>query len=163
MEARTKVIKAVVEGGKATGGPPLGPALGPLGVNIPLIVKRINELTGGYAGLRVPVEIIVNIEDKSFDVKVLTPTMSALVAKEAGISKGSGSTGTETVGDITMGKAVEIARVKREQLHAKSLKSAVRTVIGSCVSMGVTVDGKNPREVLQEIEEGKHDKLLSEK
>ncbi|HID90971.1 TPA: 50S ribosomal protein L11 [Candidatus Bathyarchaeota archaeon] len=160
MEAKLKTIRVVIEGGRATGGPPIGPALGPMGVNVPLVVKKVNELTADYAGLRVPVEVTVNVDDKSFDVRVCTPTMTALIAKAASITKGSGASGSQPVGDISMEQVVSIAKAKMEQLSARDLKGAAKTVLGSCVSMGVTVGGKSPKAVQREIDEGLYDDLL---
>jgi len=157
-----KTVEALVAGGQATAGPPLGPALGPLGVNVVAIVNKINELTKDYAGMKVPVKVMVNPEDKTFEVSVGTPTVSALIVSELKIEKGSGTPKTTKVGDLTMEQAVRIAKLKSPQLLAKSLKLSVKEVLGSCVSMGVTVEGKDPREVQKEIDAGKHDALLKE-
>lgn len=161
MGVNRKTFRVIVEGGKATGGPPIGPALGPLGVNIPLIVSRINELTSDYAGLRVPVEINVNVEDKSFDILVCTPTTTALIAKEAKITKGSGTPRRESVGNISMEQVVKIAKLKSEQLSTRSLKSAVKVVLGSCISMGISINAKDPKEIQEELDQGIYDELLS--
>lgn len=155
-----KVIEALVSGGQATAGPPLGPALGPLGVNVLAVVNRINELTTSYSGMKVPVKVIVDSETKRFEVTVGIPTTAALIVKEIGIEKGSGKTGTESAGNLTMEQVVRIAQVKMPSLLAGNLKSAVKEVVGSCLSMGVTVEGKNPREVLREVDEGGYDTLL---
>jgi len=160
--AEKKVVEALVAGGQATAGPPLGPALGPLGVNVLQIVNKINELTSIYAGMKVPVKIEVDPETKGFDVKVGIPTTAALIVKEAGIQKGSGTPNTAKVGNLSMEQARQIAVIKRPSLLAGNLKSAVKEVVGTCVSMGVTVDGKDPKSVLQEIEEGVHDEVLKE-
>jgi large subunit ribosomal protein L11 len=160
--AEKKVVEALVAGGQATAGPPLGPALGPLGVNVLQIVNKINELTNIYAGMKVPVKIEVDPETKAFDVKVGIPTTAALIVKEAGIQKGSGTPNTEKVGNISMEQTRQIATIKRPSLLAGDLKAAVKEVVGTCVSMGVTVDGKDPKAVLQEIEEGVHDEALKE-
>lgn len=157
-----KVIEALVSGGQATAGPPLGPALGPLGVNVLAIVNKINEVTKDFAGMKVPVKISVNTETKEFDVTVGTPTTSALIVSELKIEKGSGTPKTEKVGDLTTEQLIRIAKVKRTEVLAGSLKAAVKEVLGSCVSMGVTVDGKDPKEVQEEIDQGKHDELLKE-
>jgi len=93
----TKTVMALIVGGEANAGPPLGPALGPLGVNVMAVVKKINESTAIYKGMRVPVKITVDTESKSFDVEVGTPTTSALLVKEAGIGKGSGKPNAEFV------------------------------------------------------------------
>ena len=157
-----KTVEALVAGGQATAGPPLGPALGPLGVNVVAIVNKINELTKDYAGMKVPVKVLVNPDDKSFEVSVGTPTVSALIVSELKIEKGSGTPKANKVGNLSMEQTVRIARLKIPQLLAKNLKLAVKEVLGSCVSMGVTVEGKDPREVQKEIDEGKFDETLKE-
>jgi len=157
-----KVIEALISGGQATAGPPLGPALGPLGVNVLAIVNKINEETESYAGMKVPIKIVVDTETKEFEVTVGIPTTAALIVKEAGIQKGSGTPNTEKVGNLSLGQAVKIAEVKRPSLLARSLRAAVREVVGTCVSMGVLVEEKDPKIVLREIEEGKHDEMLRE-
>ena len=155
-----KIVEALVNGGQATAGPPLGPALGPLGVNVLAIVNKINEITQDYSGMKVPVKISVDTDNKEFEVTVGTPTTSALLVSELGVTKGSGTPNTEKIGDISLTAVVRIAKVKAEDVLGKDLKAAVKEVLGTGVSMGVTVEGKDPREVQQEIDEGKHDALL---
>jgi len=155
-----KTIEALVPGGQATAGPPLGPALGPLGVNVMAIVNKINELTKDFGGMKVPVKIIVDVDTKEFEVEVGTPTTSALIVKELGIEKGSGDPGKQKVGNLTIQQVIKIAKMKRSELLAKNLKKAAKEILGSCVSMGVTVEGKDPREVQREIDEGKYDKVF---
>jgi large subunit ribosomal protein L11 len=155
-----KVVEALVSGGQATAGPPLGPALGPLGVNVLAIVNKINEITKTYSGMKVPVKITVDPETKEFEVNVGTPTTSALIVSELGVEKGSKAPKTEKIGNLSMEQVVRIAKVKGTELLAKNSKAAVKEVLGSCVSMGVTVENKDPREVQKEIDEGKYDTLL---
>ncbi|MCW4034582.1 MAG: 50S ribosomal protein L11 [Candidatus Bathyarchaeota archaeon] len=157
-----KVVEALVSGGTATAGPPLGPALGPLGVNVLAIVNKINEITKDYAGMKVPVKVIVDTDNKEFEVSVGTPTTSALLVSELGVGKGSGVPNTEKIGDITMQQAVKIAKMKSEDVLGSTLKAAVKEVLGTGVSMGVTVEGKDPREVQKDIDDGKYDDLLKE-
>ena len=156
-----KIVDLLVSGGQANAGPPLGPALGPLGVNTMAVVTKINELTKDYAGMKVPVKVAVDLEDKTFEVTVGTPTASALIVSELKIEKGSGTPSTEKVGDLTMEQVLRIAKVKRSQLLASTLTGAVKEMLGTCVSMGVTVEGKDPREVQAEIDEGKYQELFS--
>ena len=160
--AERKVVAALVSGGQATAGPPLGPALGPLGVNVLAIVNKINEVTKGYSGMKVPVKIAVDVETKEFEVSVGVPTTSALIVKEAGIGKGSGAPNVEKVANLTFEQVVSVAQIKRQALLARNLKAAVKEVLGSCVSMGIIVDQKDPREVQQELDEGKHDSMLQD-
>lgn len=156
-----KIVEALVNGGQATAGPPLGPALGPLGVNVLAIVEKINEITKAYSGMKVPVKISVDTENKEFEVSVGTPTTSALIISELGVSKGSGAPNTEKIGDLSLEQAIRIAKLKSDNVLARDLKAAVNEVLGTGVSMGVTVEGKDPREVQKEISEGKHDALLA--
>ncbi len=157
-----KTVELIVAGGQATAGPPLGPALGPLGVNIMQVVNKINELTKDYAGMKVPVKVSVNPEDKTFDVTVGVPTSSALLVSELKIEKGSGTPNSAKVGDVKVDQIVRIAKIKRPELLAKTLKGAAKEIMGTCVSMGVTIEGKDPREVQKEVDEGKFDDILKE-
>jgi len=157
-----KVVEALVSGGQATAGPPLGPALGPLGVNVLAIVNKINEITKHYAGMKVPVKIIVDPETKEFEVNVGTPTTSALIISELGVEKGSGTPKTEKIGNLSLAQILKIAKMKHVELLARNLKAAVKEILGSCVSMGVTVEGVDPREAQKEIDEGKYDALFKE-
>ncbi|MDI6846788.1 MAG: 50S ribosomal protein L11 [Candidatus Bathyarchaeia archaeon] len=159
--AEKKVVDLLVSGGQATAGPPLGPALGPLGVNVLAIVNKINELTKDYSGMKVPVKVTVDPETKEFEVSVGTPTTSALIVSELKIKKGSGTPSTEKVGNLTMEQVMRIAKLKRPELLAKNLKAAAKEVLGSCVSLGVTVEGRDPHEIQREIDEGKYDETFS--
>ena len=154
MMGRKKEIEVMVSGGQATAGPPLGPALGPLGVNVLQVVKRINELTKPYSGMKVSVKVIVDLETKGFEVIVGTPSAAALIVKELGIEKGSGNPKAEKVGDISLESVKRIAEIKMAESYAKDLKGVMKEILGTCLSMGVTVDGKDPREVQRELERG---------
>ena len=160
--ADKKTVELLVAGGQANAGPPLGPALGPLGVNVMAIVNRINELTKDYAGMKVPVKVLVDPDTKQFDVTIGTPTVSALIVSELKIEKGSGTPSTQKVGNLTIDQVMRIAKMKRSELLARNLKTATKEILGACISMGVTAEGKDPREVQREIDEGKYDKMLSE-
>ena len=159
--ADKKTVELLVSGGQANAGPPLGPALGPLGVNVMAIVNKINEVTKDYSGMKVPVKVVVDTENKQFEVTVGTPTASALIVSELKIEKGSGTPNTQKVGNLDMNQIVRIAKIKRSELLAKTLKAATKEVLGVCVSMGVTAEGKDPREIQREIDEGKYDEMLS--
>jgi len=156
-----KQIEALLAGGQATAGPPLGPILGPLGVNVLQIVNRINDLTKAYAGMKVPVKVTVDVETKQFEVEIGTPTTSALIVKELGIEKGSGTPKTQKVGNLTMEQIIKIAQMKSPNSYANSLKGVVKEVVGTCGSLGVTVEGKEPKEVVSEINQGQHDKMFA--
>ena len=157
-----ETLEALVEGGKATAGPPLGPALGPLGVNIMEIIKAINEETKAYDGMKVPVKVTIDPATKEFSIVVGTPPTSDLVKKELGIEKGSSNARTENVGDLTIEQAKKIALMKNKDLLGSNLKAKVSEILGVCVSMGVTVEDKDAREIQKEIKIGKHDEKFSE-
>jgi large subunit ribosomal protein L11 len=148
-----QVVEVLVTGGRATPGPPLGPAIGPLGLNVKQVVDEINKKTKDFEGLAVPVKIIVK-EDRSFEIEVGVPPVSALVKRELGIEKGAHKTKHEVVGNLTMDQVIKIAKMKKQQMLSYTLKSAVKEVLGTCVSMGITVDGKHPKEIQKMIEEG---------
>lgn len=153
-------IYSLVTGGKASAGPPLGPALGPLGVNIMEVIGAINDRTRDFEGMKVPVTVLVDTETKRFEIEVGVPSTAALVMKEVGISKGSGASGTEWVGDITVESVAKVARAKMEVSYATSVKQVAKTVVGTCLSLGLKVGSKTPKEVTAEINEGKWDKEL---
>lgn len=154
-------LEVLVDGGKATPGPPLGPALGPLGVNIVEILKAINEKTKSFEGMKVPVILIVDPKTKAFTIEVGTPPSSALIAKELRIEKGSGDPGKTRVGNLSLSQAIKIANMKADAMLSKTLKARVLEVVGTCVSMGVTVEGKTANEASKEIQAGKYDRQLA--
>ena len=140
-----EVLEVLVDGGKATAGPPLGPALGPMGMNIMEIVKAINERTKSFEGMKVPVKLVIDTKTKTYTIEIGTPPTSALILKELGAEKGSGDAGKTRIGNLSIAQAVKIAGMKADVMLAKDIKARVLEVVGTCVSMGVTVDGKGPR------------------
>jgi large subunit ribosomal protein L11 len=155
-------ISVLIEGGKATAAAPLGPALGPLGVNIGEIVNSINEKTKDYAGMKVPVKVIIDSATKAFDIEVGSPPTSALIKKEAGIPKGTANPKTEFVADLNMEQVKKIAKMKIDSLGAKNITAAAKEVIGCCDSAGVKVEGKRAKETIKDIEAGKYDSVLQD-
>ena len=142
-------VSVLVEGGKASAGPPLGPALGPLGVNVGQVVAQINEQTKQFAGMRVPVLVKVNPSTRSFTLVVGRPPVAALLLKEAGKEKGSGKAKSEVIGDVSLDAVKRIAEAKGGDMHGRSIEEKMNQVIGTCVSLGVTVDGEDPRLLLK--------------
>lgn len=154
-----QTIDALVEGGKASAGPPLGPALGPMGVNIGDVISEINNKTEMFKGMEVPVKVIIDESTKKFNVEVGTPPVSSLIKKEMNVKKLKTISEDKTPnlpGDIPFETIVNIAKAKGDSI-AGDIKSKTKQVLGTCVSGGVTVDGKNPRDVQKEIDQGKYD------
>lgn len=152
-----ETIEVLVDGGKASAGPPLGPALGPMGVNIMEIVGAINEKTKAFAGMKVPVKVRIDPKTKKYDIRVGTPPTSALVIKELGIQKGSGKAREERVGDLTFEQLLRIAEMKADSLLGKTLKQRAMEVAGTCVSMGVSIEGRPAKEAQAAIANGEYD------
>jgi len=158
-----QVVEALVQGGKATAAPPLGPALGPLGVNIGQVVAEINKKTADFKGMQVPVKVTVK-DDKSFSISVGTPPVSSLLKKEAIIEKGASNPLTDKVADLKIEQIIKIAKMKSDSLLGKDMFAKVKEIIGSCDSMGILVEDKSPREVIADISNGAFaDKIRAEK
>ncbi len=155
-------IKLLVEGGAMKPGPALSQKIGPLGLNIGQIISKINEATKDFKGLKVPVELDVNPSTKDFEVNVFSPPVSELLKKELGIEKGSGIQKKMQVGNIGIEQIISVAKSKLPNLLCKDLKSAVKTVVGSCVSLGILVENKPASEVEQQIDKGKYDNEIQE-
>ena len=155
-----KTISALVSGGEASAGPPLGPALGPMGINVLQVVNSINEKTKEFHGMKVPVKVEIDPDTKKFNVEVGVPPTTALIAKEANITKGSGTAGKEYVGNISMEAVVKIAKMKIDVSYASNLKSSVKEIIGSCVSSGIKVEDKPAKEIYSDVNAGKFDDLI---
>ena len=157
-----KKFNFIVPGGGATGGPPIGPALGPTGVNIMQIVAEINKQTSEYKGTPVPVDVFIDTDTKAFTVKVGMLSTFALLTQAVGVQKGSGTPHSLKVGDLSFEQLVDVAKKKKLGLYAATLKAATREVLGTCQSMGVTVDGKPANEVEDLIKSGAYDTQLKE-
>lgn len=155
-----KSVSALVTGGEASAGPPLGPALGPMGVNVLQVVNTINDKTKDFSGMKVPVKVKVDPDTKKFTVEVGVPPTAALINKEAGVNKGSGTAGTTFAGNIGIEGAIKIAKMKLDSSYAKDVKGAVKEVIGTCVSLGMQVDNKPAKEIYADIQAGKYDEAL---
>lgn len=147
------IINGLIEGGKATGGPPFGPALGPLGVNVSNIINEINAKTSAFEGIKVPVKVIVDPLTKKYIVEVGSPPTSALIMRELGIQKGA-KTKEEVPGDITMEQVTKIAKSKEASLYGESLKDRVTQVLGTCVSMNITCEGGSAKEAIKKVKKG---------
>jgi large subunit ribosomal protein L11 len=152
-----QTVSSLVTGGEASAGPPLGPSLGPMGVNILQVIEAINEKTKEFKGMKIPVTVSVDSDTKKWEIEVGIPSASALLLKEAGIQKGSGTSGTEWVGEVTIDSITKVASVKLESSYATSLKSVAKQIVGTCVSLGIKIEGKTPKEFTAEVNEGKWD------
>ncbi|NQV09531.1 50S ribosomal protein L11 [Candidatus Woesearchaeota archaeon] len=155
-------VEALIEGGKATAAPPLGPALGPFGINIGQVVSDINKKTASFKGMQVPVKVIIDTDTKEYTIEVGTPPASSLILKEANIEKGSGNPLQDKVADLKIEQIIKISKMKEDALLGKTLKDKVKEVIGTCNSMGVMVEGVSGKDAIGLVNEGKFDKPIAE-
>ncbi|MCL4323929.1 MAG: 50S ribosomal protein L11 [Candidatus Thermoplasmatota archaeon] len=142
-------VSVMVEGGRANPGPPLGPALGPLGLNVGQVVAQINEKTKVFDGMKVPVIIKVGA-NRSFTLEVGHPPTAAMLLKEAKKEKGSGKAKHDSIGSVSMATVKKIAEAKAEDLFGNTMDAKINQVLGTCVSMGLLVDGASARDLLRE-------------
>ena len=156
----TERVELLVEGGKATPAPPLGPKLGELKMNVSEVISRINAKTQAFKGMRVPVILEIH-EDKSYDLSVGTPPVSELIKKEAGLEKGSGVPNKQKVGNLAIEQVIKVAQMKKDSMFGSGLKSYVKSVIGSCNAMGVLVEGKSALEINPDVDAGRFDAELT--
>jgi large subunit ribosomal protein L11 len=203
-------INALIDGGHATAGPPLGPKLGPLGINIQKLIGDINTATKSFEGIKVPVDIIVDKDSKTWTIEIGTPSASQLIFKEMKLPKGGGGISTKEVkpkagakkeaakpgeakpeeakpeekkekkkeepkaeeapaevaapkvldkaaaivGNASRDIIIKIAKLKMKDMGTRTLTGAVKTVIGTCLSSCIKVDGKDPREAQKDVDAG---------
>ena len=156
-----ETIEALVPGGQANPGPPLGPELGPTPVDVQAVVQEINDQTAAFDGTEVPVTITYE-EDGSFEIEVGVPPTAELVKDKAGFETGSGVPQEEFVADLSVEEIKQIAEQKHPDLLAYDLKNAAKEVVGTCTSLGVTIEGENPREFKERIDSGEYDEVFAD-
>lgn len=154
-------IKLLAEGGNLTPNPGLSQKLGPAGINIGQVIQKVNEATKEFNGLKVPVELDVDSSTKEFEVKVFSPPASELLKKQLGIEKGTGNQKKIKTANASIEDVISVAKQKMQNMLSKDLKASVRSVVGTCGTLGILVESKHASEVQGEINEGKYDKEIS--
>jgi large subunit ribosomal protein L11 len=149
-------IEVLVPGGEATPGPPLGPELGPTPVDVQAVVQQINDETAAFDGMEVPITVEYE-DDGSFTIEVGVPPTAELIKDEAGFDTGSGEPQETFVADLTVEQVTKIAEQKQSDLLAYDLKNAAKEVVGTCVTLGVTIEGNDPRQFKERIDDGEYD------
>ena len=157
-----ETVEILIEGGSATPGPPLGPAIGPYGLNMMQVVEQINNKSADFEGMKVPVKIIIDTDSRDFEIEIGTPPTTALIMEELNIEKASGDPGLDKIADLSVEQALKVAKMKFDSLLANDYKAGAKEVMGTCVSMGITVDGKDPREAQKAVDAGEYDDILLE-
>ncbi|GAB7012104.1 50S ribosomal protein L11 [Halolamina salina] len=154
-------IEVLVAGGEADPGPPLGPELGPTPVDVQAVVQEINEETDAFDGMEVPVTIEYE-DDGSFTIEVGVPPTAELIKDEAGFDTGSGKPQEDFVADLSADQLRKIAEQKSSDLLAYDTKNAAKEVAGTCVSLGVTIEGEDARTFKERIDAGDYDEQFAE-
>ena len=154
-------IEVLVPGGEADPGPPLGPELGPTPVDVQAVVGDINDQTAAFDGTEVPVTVTYE-DDGSFDIDVGVPPTAALIKDELGFETGSGEPNEEFVEDMSLEQLQTVAEQKLPDLLAYDTKSAAKEVAGTCVSLGVTIEGEDARTFKGRIDDGEYDDVFGE-
>ncbi len=148
-------IKLLVDGGAMQPGPALAQKVGPLGLNVGQIIQQVNDATKDFKGLKVPVEINVEPSTKKIEVSVSSPSVAELLKRELGLEKGSGLQKKNKIANASVEQIISIAKTKQNDLLCKDLKSSVKTIIGTCVSLGILVENQPASEIGRQIDEGK--------
>jgi large subunit ribosomal protein L11 len=148
-------IEVLVPGGEANPGPPLGPELGPTPVDVQAVVQEINERTAAFDGTEVPVTVTYE-EDGTFEVEVGVPPTAALIKDEAGFETGSGEPAKQFVADLSIDQVVQIAEQKHSDLLSYDIENAAKEVAGTCVSLGVTIEGEDARKFAEAVDNGEY-------
>ena len=154
-------IEVLVPGGEANPGPPLGPELGPTPVNVQDVVAQINEETAAFDGMEVPVTVEYE-DDGSFTIEVGVPPTAELIKDEAGFETGSGEPQSEFVADLTVNQVKKVAEQKSSDLLSYDLKNAAKEVVGTCTSLGVTIEGNDPRQFKERLDGGEYDEMFAD-
>lgn len=154
-------VKLLVEGGSMQPGPALSQKLGPAGININQVIQKVNDATKNFIGMKVPVELDIDTATKNVEIKVFSPPVAELLKKELGLEKGSGMQKKTKIANASIEQIISVSKTKFPNMLSKTLESAVKSVLGSCLTLGILVEDKDPREVIREIEKGKYSKEIS--
>jgi large subunit ribosomal protein L11 len=157
------IIKLLVDGGAMKPGPAVAQQLGPMGINMGKVISDVNEATKAFAGMQVPINLTINPQTKDFTIQVLSPPVSALIKKEAGIETASGQRKKMQSGNLSIEQLVSITIQKYPNMLATDFKKAFLSILGSAMSLGVLIESKDPQEIIQETKEGKYDDIINSK
>lgn len=156
------IIKLLIDGGNMSPGPAIAQQLGPKGINMGDVISKVNEATKEFKGMKVPVELEVDEKTKEFKIKVSTPPTSELLKKELKLEKGTIDHKKQKVGNASIGDIIKITKIKFPQMLEKDFKTAIKSILGTCASIGIFVENKEPKELLKDLKEGKFEKEINE-
>lgn len=160
--AKKEKIEMMVEGGAAKADASLSQKLGPLKINIPDVLKKVNEKTAAFKGMKIPVKLFVDPATKEVEVQVGTPPVSELLKTELKLQKGSGTPNKEKIGNIAIEQLIKVAKMKQDSMLDRTLKDAVKSLAGSCNSLGILIEGMDSHGFTIDVNAGKYDQVLQQ-
>jgi len=155
------IVKLLVDGGEMKPGPAIAQKLGPMGINMGKVMQEVNKATSEFKGTKVPVNLDVDPKTKNFKIEVFSPPTSELLKKELGLEKGTSDHKANKIGNCSIEQIIKVAKVKFPNMLAKEFKSAVKSVIGSCTTLGVLTENKVAKEINEDIDKGIYDKEIN--
>ncbi len=156
-------IKLLIEGGDMKPGPTVAQQLGPLGVNMGKVISDVNTATSEFKGMKVPVELDIDEKTKEFTIKTSSPPTSELLKQELKIEKGTADHKNLKMANASIEDVIKITKIKYSNMLEKNFKNAVKSILGTCTSIGILVEDKNPNEVIQDVADGKYDNEINTK
>jgi len=156
------IIKLLIDGGNMTPGPAVAQQLGPMGVNMGKVISDVNEATKEFKGMKVPVELDIDEKTKDFTVKTFSPPTSELLKKELGVEKCTPDHKNQKIGNLSIEDVIKVTKIKYPNMLEKEFKSAVKSVLGTCASIGTFVESKEANELIEDVRIGKFDKEINE-
>lgn len=142
-------------------GPAIAQQLGPKGINMGKVISKVNESTKEFKGMKVPVELDIDEKTKEFTVNVSSPPTAELLKSELKLEKGTADHKKLKVGNASIEDIIKITKIKFPQMLEKDFKTAVKSILGTCASIGIFVESKEPNELIKEIEQGKFETEIS--
>ncbi len=146
-----------------TPGPAVAQQLGPMGINIGQVISDINAATQEFKGVTLPVHLTIDPDTKEVSIKVLSPPTSELIKKELGIEKASSARLKQRVGNFAIEQVIAVAKAKHDSMLSNDFMATLKSVIGTCQALGILIENKETREIMQEINEGKFAEEISAK
>lgn len=142
-------------------GPAIAQQIGPLGINMGQVISKINEATKEFKGMKVPVELDVDEKTKEFTVQTSSPPTSELLKKELNLEKGTSDHRNIKVGNASIEDVIKITKIKYSNMLEKDFKTAVKSILGTCASIGILVENQKPNELIHKIDSGRFEQEIN--
>ena len=155
------IIKLLVDGAEMKPGPAVAQKLGPIGINMGKVISDVNSATKDFKGMKVPVELDIDEKTKDFSIKTFSPPTSELLKKELGLEKGSNDHKKLKVGNASIEDVIKVTKVKHPDMLQKDFKSSVKSVLGTCKTLGLLVENEDANELISKVDEGVFDSEIN--